>query len=906
MAEALGVAASVIAVLQLSGRIISACDFYLEARQDMPTIVKSIRIEANSLRGILDDFDLGENRSTSELASLPSLQRLAGPDSPIEGCRHTLEELQELVKCDAASISGSKRKRLSAFFWLLRWPLKEDKARKLLQDVAHYKATINVVLNSQTLVAVSCIEKKAAYIEDNLSGAEKDRILGWLVEVDPSSLHNQACNNYEDDTGSWMLKCPEWRSWLQFKIPLLWIHGIPGAGKTFLMSHLIEKTKQDSYGKSKDDSGPPVGFVYYYCHHSRNHDETVPLLRWILSQLCRQADYVPHSIRELFREGTLPRATTLLECLGDILERFRSVRIFIDALDESTEPRTVLLASLKSIATEARFQKIRLVVSSREYEDIKQSLRGIASAISMSNEMVTADIQLYVRNKLEKTWEFNHWPGTLLDDVETTISTKAKGMFRYAACQIEAIRPLPTSREVERALETLPDTLDETYERPEDYTPQEIDLFFANPQALVEAALFAPGTESSSQGTILFNERVMKEILGCLILVPDTLQTIPFHFNTIRIAHFTVKEYLFSDRIVSGSMSYFAVSLDECGTTLLNTFYSKVLDFAASSSPMTLFLAIALLLISRGELWKELLKRPNSKALRKKFYRVADPWEPHYNTIRRAQTTASLFLREYIPEALKSKGRLIPFVEIPKRRWTGLFLNILATPCDITEVFIEDHEGFDYEEFLKDTCIISHYHQIKFDSQDVITPLDFLSSVPWSLSLQRLLDHVSIEPTTFMFSLLNKEHGWYRPQDLHELKPLLGAEFDYDARSYRVTPLQVAVFSYRFDWAKFLLKHGADYNYTGNPEGRLPFEKVLFIRKAEESFDWDGRGFAPGFVGMRPLSILRRRMEDPKAAAGNPYECKELLLSYGADEGGVAADGWVGDPKVDWKAQGPG
>ncbi|RYP10643.1 hypothetical protein DL764_000527 [Monosporascus ibericus] len=932
MAEALGVAASVIAVLQLSARIISACDFYLEARQDMPTIVRSIRIEVNSLRGILEDCDLGGNRSTSELAALPSLQRLAGLDSPIEGCRHTLDELQQLVKCDAASISGSRRKRLSAFFWLLRWPLKEDKARKLLQDVAHYKATISVVQNSQTLVAFSRVEKKTAYIKDNLSDAEKDRILGWLVEVDPSSLHNQACNNYEDGTGSWMLKCPEWRSWLDFKTPLLWFHGIPGSGKTYLMSHLIEQTKQESYGKSKDESGRPVGFVYYYCHHSRNHDETVPLLRWILSQLCRQADYVPHSIRELFREGTLPRATALLECLGDMLEGFRSVRIFIDALDESTKPRTGLLASLKSIATEARFQKIGLVVASREHEDIKQSFRGIASAVSMSNQMVTADIKLYVRNKLEKTWEFNHWPGTLLNEVETTIATKAQGMFRYAACQIEAIRPLPTSREVERALEILPDTLDETYERVLAAVPpqcrrftrnilmllcaprlgvHEIELFFGNPQTLVEAAILAPGTESSSQGTILFNERVMKETLGCLISVPDPPETFSFDvigyptFRDIRIAHFTVKEYLLSDRIASGPMSYFAVSLDECGTALLDTSLSKVLDFAGSPSPMTLSLAIALMMIRNCEFWEEFLKRPNSKALRKKLYTAVDPWEPHYNTIQRAQP--SRFLQEHIRRYYgQSDDFLVDFVEIPKRRWTGLFLNILATGCDIIDVFIQDHEGFDCEEFLKDTCTLSHYCSIDFGSQDVITPLDILSSVPWSLYLDRLLDHVSIEPTTLMFGILIKEHYVHYPvgsASIYRLEPLLGAEFDYDARSYRVTPLQMAAFSYWHGWIKFLLEHGADPNYTGNPEGRVPFEKVVFIRKTKSGSDTTG--FSPGFVGMRPLSILRRRMECMREPYGYPKKCKKILLRYGADEGGVAADGWVGDPQVDWKAQGP-
>ncbi|RYP41359.1 hypothetical protein DL769_011567 [Monosporascus sp. CRB-8-3] len=247
---------------------------------------------------------------------------------------------------------------------------------------------------------------------------------------------------------------------------------------------------------------------------------TVPLLRWILSQLCRQADYVPHSIRELVREGPCQGLRALLKCLGDMLERFRSVRKFFDALDERTKPRTVLLASLKSIATEAIFERIRLVVASREYEDIKQSLRGIAQ-------------------------HHQH---------------------------IEAIRPPPTSPEVERALETFPDTLDETYKRKEFHHEIWHNFFSRNPQVLVEAAPSAPGTGSSSQWNILFNESVMQETLGCLISVPNPPETFSStvtgrpKFNTIQIAQFTVKEYFLSDRISSGPHVILWVSPDECCT----------------------------------------------------------------------------------------------------------------------------------------------------------------------------------------------------------------------------------------------------------------------------------------------------------------------------------------------------
>ncbi|RYO93775.1 hypothetical protein DL762_000980 [Monosporascus cannonballus] len=370
---------------------------------------------------------------------------------------------------------------------------------------------------------------------------------------------------------------------------------------------------------------------------------------------------------------------------------------------------------------------------------------------------------------------------------------------------------------------------------------------------------------------------------------------------TVQIAHFTVKEYPLSDRIASAAMPYFALSLDECGTALLDTCFSKVLDFAASPCLMALFLAIALMVIRDVEAWGEFLQRPGSKALREKFYRAVDPWGPNYNTIQQVQPVVSSFLREYIPGLGQRTDYLIPYVEIPKLRWTGLFLNVLTNGQRMTDAFIRDHEGFDCEEFLKDMFIPRHYHAIEF-SQDAITPLDFLSSVSWSSGLHHLLDHVSIDPIILMFGMLNGGPQWLTLRPTNELKPLLAAGFDYDARSYRVTPLQMAVFGFKHRWVRFLLEHGADPNYTDNPEGRVPFEKVLFIRKNGGRVG-DGRGFALGFVGLRPLSILRRCLESPGASPWGVGDCKTILLSYGAEEGGVAADGWYGDPGVKWEAQ---
>src|SRR6185437_8727424 len=90
-------------------------------------------------------------------------------------------------------------------------------------------------------------------------------------------------------TSMWLLESAEWTNWLLYDADsnkFLWIHGIPGAGKTILASFIIEQLKQHC------NDATEVGYSYYYCHNFNNQDEAGPFLKWIVGQLCRQAQWV--------------------------------------------------------------------------------------------------------------------------------------------------------------------------------------------------------------------------------------------------------------------------------------------------------------------------------------------------------------------------------------------------------------------------------------------------------------------------------------------------------------------------------------------------------------------------------------------------------------------------------------
>lgn len=216
-----------------------------------------------------------------------------------------------------------------------------------------------------------------------------------------------------------MFRTTEWSDFLDGHRRSLWIHGIPGAGKTILCSNIAQRLRSLQNRRT--------GWVYYYCYFGRNQDETEPLLRWIIIQLCQQARYVPKKLSTAYRSGHQLGIVELVPILEAVLEAFDTAFITIDALDESM-PYTNLLACLKLIMTEPRFNKVRLLMTSRQYLDIEQSIKPHAVSFPMLNHYVEEDLRIYITSQLQSHSKFRAWPSALIEEVNVALVKGAKGM----------------------------------------------------------------------------------------------------------------------------------------------------------------------------------------------------------------------------------------------------------------------------------------------------------------------------------------------------------------------------------------------------------------------------------------------------------------------------------------------
>ncbi|KAG9498599.1 hypothetical protein J7337_009407 [Fusarium musae] len=187
----------------------------------------------------------------------------------------------------------------------------------------------------------------------------------------------------------------------------MWIYGLPGAGKTVLASYVIKELEK-------------------LCEPANGSDETVPFLSWVIGQVCRQINWIPPELKRLHDRGCEPTSADLEQVLEITLQKLDSLYIVIDAVDEST-PREELLSLIETMTVDERFEKIRILATSRQYFDIEQSLGEISETISMSNTMVDADIRRFVHARLRSSHRLKRWHDRF-DEIEDILAAMAQGM----------------------------------------------------------------------------------------------------------------------------------------------------------------------------------------------------------------------------------------------------------------------------------------------------------------------------------------------------------------------------------------------------------------------------------------------------------------------------------------------
>lgn len=220
-----------------------------------------------------------------------------------------------------------------------------------------------------------------------------------------------------------MLRLPQWQDWVTGANRFLWVHGIPGAGKTVMASYVNEQVQSLCPSRSNR-----FCHIYYYFSYRQTEKPTAAFLRWLLNQLCRHLKVVPQHIQQAFERSVEPKLSDLISDIRSLLDFVDKIYLVIDAVDECDD-RDELLNTLTAFSTDSGFSKIHILATSRDYLDIRTTLDPLSVQVSMLNELVSEDIRTYIEQEMHANCRLNRWPPNIKSEILEALVEGAKGMY---------------------------------------------------------------------------------------------------------------------------------------------------------------------------------------------------------------------------------------------------------------------------------------------------------------------------------------------------------------------------------------------------------------------------------------------------------------------------------------------
>jgi len=232
----------------------------------------------------------------------------------------------------------------------------------------------NVDARYSTLINVSGDQNNYyTFLKDNVADELQQKIYLWLSAPDPSSNHKDACQKRQATTGEWFINGDEFRQWKSGLNSFIWLHGIPGSGKSVLCSTIIEEVSHHCW------SDPSSVLAYFYFDFSDTQlQQSESLIRSLITQVSSHYSTCPDLLVTLYSQHLdgqrQPTTKGLMSTLKAMLKGkgFQHVYVIMDALDEC-EDREQLLLLIQEI-TEWKLGTMHILATSRKERDIEDCL----------------------------------------------------------------------------------------------------------------------------------------------------------------------------------------------------------------------------------------------------------------------------------------------------------------------------------------------------------------------------------------------------------------------------------------------------------------------------------------------------------------------------------------------------
>ncbi|TVY43645.1 Vegetative incompatibility protein HET-E-1 [Lachnellula subtilissima] len=377
-------------------------------------------------------------------------------------------------------------------------------------------------------------------------------MLDFLSNIEAQKWQDSNIRLRQPGTGIWFTDGPEFKTWRSETNTKLWINGIPGAGKTILVSSIIQELEK------LVDSQNALAFFYCDYKDANTHNPLCilgSLARQLIAQNEECFEYLTTFYRDHVTKDRQIRASTseeLCDLIVKVSAQFQNTMIVVDGLDEISRDRADITRFLRGLNDHSR--SVKTLFASRPEVEIGHVLEDFKE---ISIAAMSSDLRLYVGSQIErrtKQRKLNIKDRDLKEHIMKALIEGADGMFRWVACQMDYLCECTSDRDRRQALKQLPPDLPSSYER----ILERVNRSNKQNQRLVRNALYwivyadeplettqlLQALAVQSGDTVFDSSGITSEeelLHWCSSLVRRS------RFSTgLELAHFTVKEFLIS------------------------------------------------------------------------------------------------------------------------------------------------------------------------------------------------------------------------------------------------------------------------------------------------------------------------------------------------------------------------
>lgn len=308
---------------------------------------------------------------------------------------------------------------------------------------------------------------RALHLSDRASKMRKEVAL-WIAPEDSSKDLSRRQKQRDPSSCRWLLQKGIYHEWLtNTNSTVLWIHGIPGSGKPFLASFIID----DIIKRFQTNAA----VIYFFCSgRNESKSASISILRSVIYQLQMLLPSASGVVEDAFQKSThsVAQYEELWDMFCGLVAIGKTVYCVIDGLDECSGTsdygnidRSLFARSLVDLTENLGSDcKFKVLFSSRNEPDIRLAFKSV-DRISITKEDIDLDIASYTENLVGRSEILCDLEDDLKGRIIKQLQQNSAGMFIWVRLTVEELEMQASPEGIEKALNLLPHDLQDLYDQ---------------------------------------------------------------------------------------------------------------------------------------------------------------------------------------------------------------------------------------------------------------------------------------------------------------------------------------------------------------------------------------------------------------------------------------------------------